>query len=216
MKRKRGIICEHGINDMCKGWSIENEWNKKVYQTWHDMIKRVYSERVQKKRPSYINTTLQLEMHWLSYFVEHIDEIEGYDEEDFLNGKLELDKDIKTNGKNKEYSLKNCMFVSKSENCKQSGKTGDKKYVREMNKKEKSIKVEQYDYKMNLIKIWNSISDVKRELGYDTGAISKCCRFWEVNCDKEKWYEKEGNKQYRKTVGKDETGKPFIWKYYKE
>jgi group I intron endonuclease len=38
-----------------------------------------------------------------------------------------------------------------------------------------SIKIVQVDLQGNLIKKWNSMIDVQRELGYDTGAISKCC-----------------------------------------
>ena len=37
-----------GINDMQKGWRTENNWNKKVYQTWHNMIVRCYSEKYHK------------------------------------------------------------------------------------------------------------------------------------------------------------------------
>ena len=40
-----------------------------------------------------------------------------------------------------------------------------------------SKKVAQYDKQTSeLIKIWDSLSDVTRELGIDTGSISKCCK----------------------------------------
>lgn len=110
------IVYEHGINDMPRGWTKANKWNYKVYVKWRDMLRRVYSENFHKKQSTYINTTLQLEMHWLSYFVEHFKEIDGYDDEKFLKGELELDKDIKSNGQNKEYSIENCMLVNRYNN----------------------------------------------------------------------------------------------------
>lgn len=118
--KKYGLVYEHGINDMPYGWIKENKWNKKVYQKWTSMLNRVYSEKYHKRNPAYIDSTCQLELHWLSYFVKHIIEIEGYDYNMFMCGVLHLDKDIKSNGKNKEYSIKNCMFVTQTENSKQS------------------------------------------------------------------------------------------------
>ena len=43
------MICGHGINDMQWGWILENEWNKKIYEKWADMIKRCCSEIFHKK-----------------------------------------------------------------------------------------------------------------------------------------------------------------------
>ena len=123
------MVYEHGINDMPPSWSLENEWNKKVYKKWQHMLERVYSEKFHNKHPTYIDCTCQLELHWLSYFVEHVVKIKGYEYEKFMNGELVLDKDIKTNGKNKEYSIENCMFVSVAENTKQANKTRDNSYL---------------------------------------------------------------------------------------
>ena len=123
--RKKGIIEEHGINDMPFNWINENEWNKIVYQKWHSMLVRVYSDKFHETNPTYIDCTLQLELHWLSYFVENIAEIDGYNFNEFVQRKLVLDKDVKSNGKNKEYSIENCTFISNSENSKQAMKTRD-------------------------------------------------------------------------------------------
>ena len=124
-----GIICGAGINDMTRGWASASEYNKKVYRVWCSMLNRCYSEKYHEKNPTYINTTLQLEWHWLSYFTENIQKIDGFDYELFMNGELNLDKDIKSNGECKEYSLENCKFVSKSENSKQANKTRDNTYL---------------------------------------------------------------------------------------
>lgn len=125
MVNKNNIVCEHGINDMPYGWTKENKWNKIAYDKWRNMLIRTYSEKWLDVHPTYIDTTITMKWHWLSGFVEDITKIDGYEEEIFLNGKLELDKDIKTNGNNKKYSLNNCMFVTKLENINQANKTRD-------------------------------------------------------------------------------------------
>lgn len=40
----------------------------------------------------------------------------------------------------------------------------------------RSKQVEQYDKNGNLIQVWPSASEVERQLSYDQGHISKCCR----------------------------------------
>lgn len=213
------IVHEHGINDMPYGWTKENEWNYKVYIKWYNMIQRVYSEKYHEKEMTYINSTLQLEMHWLSYFVKHFKEIEGYDEEKFLKGELELDKDIKSNGTNKEYSIENCMLVSKSENSKQANKTRvykkgkdsplygiqkseehkrklseskKEKYKHEKHNRAKQIY--QYDLKGNIIKKWECIKQISDELNISYYMLKET-----IN-GKRNTYEYKG----------------FIWKYEKD
>jgi hypothetical protein len=53
----------------------------------------------------------------LDNFIEDIDKIKGFDIDDFLNGKLALDKDIKDR-EGKIYSLEKCCFTSLKENNK--------------------------------------------------------------------------------------------------
>ena len=205
------MVCGHGINDMPYGWVSKNKWNKRVYQTWSHMLERCYSEKYHKIRPSYIECLVCDDWLLLSNFIHDFKLIDGYDEEKFLNGKLALDKDIKSNGKNKEYNLDNCMLVSIVENTKQANKTRDcsKNNYKTGKDSPCSIKVAQYDKQGNLIKVWDCISDVERELGINQGNISTCCTFWKMDCDKEKWYETHKGYPY-KTIG------GFIWKYYDE
>lgn len=231
------IAQEKGINDMPYGWYSENKWNKMCYTKWYDMLRRCYDDKCHEKQPTYINATLQLELHWLSYFVKHIKEIDGYDEEKFLNGELVLDKDIKSNGTNKEYSIENCMFVSDSENSIQANSTrkylkGDehplygKERTKEIKDKISNVlsdgrlrrenhgrfnsgyKVCQYDNNMNLIKIWDNATRASEELKLDKNNIRKCCKFWEMNCNKEEWFKKYKNRPIK-------TYRGFIWTYYK-
>ena len=91
-----------------------------MYRTWHHMIVRCYSEKYQEKNPTYKGCSVCQRWLLLSNFVEDFKLIDGYDEELFLAGKLCLDKDIKSNNKNKCYCKNQCMLVSSSENTKQA------------------------------------------------------------------------------------------------
>lgn len=126
--KTKGIVYGKGINDMPSGWRLMSKWNEKVYNLWRSRLNSVYSEKFHNKHPTYIDVTLCLEWHWLSKFAKDVVEIDGYDEYKFLKGELELDKDIKSNGENREYSLENCKFVTKRENV-QFAVTGDKHYL---------------------------------------------------------------------------------------
>lgn len=81
----------------------------KVYQVWHDMLRRCYSSEYQEKQPTYIGCSVCPE--WLNFqtFGKWFDDnyIPGY----------HLDKDIKVPG-NKVYSPETCLFVSREENMK--------------------------------------------------------------------------------------------------
>ena len=201
---KKNIVYEHGINDMPRGWVRANEWNRRVHRKWKSMLRRIYSDECQDKNPSYVKCTCQLELHWLSYFVNNIENIDGYDYEKFMNGELELDKDIKTNGINKEYSIENCMFVSKPENIRQSNKTQNYDNMKRENnyfstvdhkgeKHPRALKVEQWDNDGKcLLRFWNCIKDIEDELKINSSSIVKCCK------------------------GKRKTAGGFVWKYVEE
>ena len=216
------MVCGHGINDMQWGWILENEWNKKIYEKWADMIKRCYSEKFHKKYPTYKECTVCEKWLKLSGFVEDFKLIDGYNEEKFLNGELCLDKDIKSNGINKEYSLENCILVSKSENTKQSNKTMNYSFMQERmgenhpmygrtgKNNSLSVKIQQCDKQTHeLIKVWESAMDIQRELEINQSHIIACCKFWEINCNKEEWF------KFRKDAPRKSCG-GYIWKYYKE
>ena len=189
-------IQEKGINDMPRGWITENKLNKIIYRKWSDMLRRVYDEEYHKRCPTYIDSSICIEWHWLSKFAEDFRLIDGYDEKELLSGKLELDKDIKSNGINKEYSLDNCTILNHVNNFKQALKTRENNYLRgEKNvnfssNSPKSKKIIQYDKQMNVIKIWNCLKDVERELNIYATHISACCR------------------------GKQKAAGGYIWRYY--
>ena len=214
------MVQNKGINDMPRGWRTKNKYNKRLYKKWYDMLERCYSKKFQKRNPCYIGCTVCERWLLLSNFVEDFKLIDGYNEEKFLLGKLELDKDIKSNGMNHEYSLENCMLVSKSENSKQAVKTRDNTQFQSENNfyyrkfganHPKSIKIAQYDKQTyELIKIWDGAAEIKRELNINDSNIIACCRWYDCGEDLNEWRKIRKNDHPHKSVG------GFVWKYYKE
>lgn len=190
--KKNIFTYEKGINDMPSNWREDNRWNRIVYNKWRSMIERVYSEKYHNKKPTYMNSELCLEWHWLSKFVDDIKKIDGYDEDRFIKGELVLDKDIKSNGKNKMYCLENCVLVSPTENSIQANKTRNNDYLQKGNH-HMSKKVCQYDLSGNLIKIWDCAKQISEELDIGYSGLRNCLQ------------EKKKNNEFQ----------GFIWKYLK-
>ena len=197
------MVQGHGINDMPWGWVSENEWNRIVYQKWYGMLRRCYDEDFHKteKGKCYIGCTVCERWLTLSNFVEDFENLDGYDRECFLNGELVLDKDIKSRKrgeKNKVYIMIECLLTTQDENTKEAMRTREYQELSEEHKQKlseskqgennpmygklgskhhNSKQVAQYNKEtLELIKIWDSMHDVTRELGIDTGSISKCCK----------------------------------------
>ena len=193
------------------GWASENELNKRVYKTWLHMLERCYSEKYHKRQPSYVGCLVCDDWLTLSNFVRDFKLIDGYDEEKFLSGELCLDKDIKSNGVNKKYSLENCMLVSKTENVKQAMKTKDNGYLhnRTGENHHRSIKIVQYDKQNNFIKVWDSSYEIQRETGIKQSSIITCCKWYLCGENLEEWY-----KVHKRNPLKSAGG--FIFKYYEE
>lgn len=99
--RTRKIVFGYGINDLDENMSVHGK-NTHLYNTWHSMIERCYSDKRLVKQPSYIGCTVCDEWKYLSNFKRWYDEnyIEGF----------ELDKDILVEN-NKVYSPETCRFV---------------------------------------------------------------------------------------------------------
>lgn len=94
--------------------------NEQEYALWKGIIERCYRKNRQDYK-NYGNKGVTVCERWkcFSNFLEDIKNIEGYDEEEFKNNKLDLDKDIKQKNlpvNKKIYSLDTCMFVDKSIN----------------------------------------------------------------------------------------------------
>lgn len=85
-------------------------------------------------------------------------------------------------------------FIFKYKNKAYLYENGEKEGLLKREKQMSHIKkkIIQYDLDMNVIKIWNSITDIHNELGYDRGTIINNCK------------------------GRTTTSHNFIWKYYEE
>lgn len=215
------MVCGVGINDMPRGWTRECKWNHMVYKKWTHMLERCYSEKFHEKYQTYKGCYVCERWLLLSNFVEDITKVDGYDEELFLNGKLELDKDIKSDNENKCYCLRECMLVDKNENVKQSNKNMNhseetKQKISEARKGKccgenhpNSIKIKQEDKQGNLIKIWNGSGEAERETGIARGNIITCCKWYACGESKDEWFKTHKGNPYKSAGG-------FIWKYIRE
>lgn len=99
--------------------------NQKVSSLWRGMLGRCYS-KTNASFKSYGAKGVTVCERWHNYtnFANDITKIEGYDEYDFYNGNLHLDKDIKQQDVQiKTYSPELCMFVNPSRNMEEQEAT---------------------------------------------------------------------------------------------
>ena len=97
------------------GRASSNEYNKKAYKKWDSMLSRCYNKN-NIEYNNYGGNGVTVCDRWLcfEYFLEDLIKIDGWNEEDFINGKLQLDKDKKQpNKKYKIYSLETCCLINK-------------------------------------------------------------------------------------------------------
>ena len=114
-KSKKGVVrgdLKHaiygvGFCDVKYSVNLDNGSIMPSYNTWYDMLKRCYSEKLHKKEPAYIGCSVCNEWKYFSNFKDWFDSnyVEGY----------ALDKDILVKG-NKVYSPETCCFVPKGLN----------------------------------------------------------------------------------------------------
>lgn len=99
-------VCGVGYVGEGKYKASENGKATRVYNTWHNMLKRCYSEKYHKRHPTYINCSASEEFHNFQNFGE-------WDEDNYyeIEGeKMCLDKDILVKH-NKIYSPETCIYV---------------------------------------------------------------------------------------------------------
>jgi len=82
-----------------------------IYVTWDCMLRRVYSDKIHKRKPSYIGCSVTEDWHNFQVFAKWYNE-NYYKIED---QEMQLDKDILLKG-NKVYSPETCIFVPQNIN----------------------------------------------------------------------------------------------------
>lgn len=89
----------------------------KEYSLWKGLIERCYNnKREDYKMYGALGVTVCERWKCFANFLEDLENIEGFDENKFKMGQLDLDKDIKQNGiqtNKKVYSPETCMFIDK-------------------------------------------------------------------------------------------------------
>jgi hypothetical protein len=78
-------------------------------------------------------------------------------------------------GNKQNNDITNLEWVTSSENQKHAFKIGKQKAIKDIDNKQ-SIKIRQLDLDGNIIYEWDSINQVKREIGFNTFGIIKCCK----------------------------------------
>ena len=84
---------------------------RRVYDLWANMLKRAYGGY----KTCYRGATVEKRWHNFTNFLNTIHLVEGYDRWE-KGENMHLDKDIKSGGKCREYSVENCIFVTSTEN----------------------------------------------------------------------------------------------------
>jgi hypothetical protein len=192
-----------GINDMPRGWYSQSDLNKRIYTCWHHMLSRCYSK--DSNTTTYKDCYVCTRWLRLSNFVEDIEKIDGY--ELWLsnpNSKIALDKDIKSNGLNKEYCLEQCMFVTIGDNTRQAAKSlkGVPKQANTKMKISETLKGQNsggnHPKARPIIGIkidtgerieYSCIKDVEKD-GFSRRGVNKCCLKQQKEHKGYKWYYK--------------------------
>lgn len=69
-----------GTNDMPKDWYRSSELNRKMYDCWHEILRKCYTKRRLDKQPTFEHVTVCERWFSLKNFVEDLPNIPGYDE----------------------------------------------------------------------------------------------------------------------------------------
>ena len=97
---------------------IKGEMRQKLQNIKNRMMQYCYNKNCSKyKNYGGRGVTVDKKWHRIKGFLEDFDKIDGWDEEKFMAGKLQLDKDIKDRN-NKIYNKEMCSWVSPEENIK--------------------------------------------------------------------------------------------------
>lgn len=95
-------------------------FDRKMYQCWLNIIKRCYDiNRSDYQRYGGAGVTVCTEWHCFETFYNDVQNLDGFDNDKFINSEIQLDKDKKVfHSGLREYSKENCQWLSREENYK--------------------------------------------------------------------------------------------------
>ncbi|MEE7538835.1 hypothetical protein G8O18_13975 [Enterobacter kobei] len=104
-RSKTKMVQGHGINDadyMTQCMTIYGQWKCSFYVKWYDMLSRVYSSAIHRKRPTYIGSNVHSD--WLSFM-----NFRNWCLDNGWRSDYELDKDFIS--ESKIYGPNTCAFI---------------------------------------------------------------------------------------------------------
>ena len=131
---REGFAKDRFFNDVygiaCIG-NASKVGNEKEYNLWRNMLSRCYV-KTDNHYDSYGGLGISVCEEWQCFekFSKDIPNIDGYDEKNYRDGNLVLDKDKKQFGVDKSkmvYSLDTCVFISNFENVSMVDRTNQKR-----------------------------------------------------------------------------------------
>lgn len=129
---------KYGVGYMGKDVSSK-VFNGIAYKRWDAMLSRCYNiKNVQYKNYGGRGVSVCQRWHCFKNFIEDIQHLQGWNEEDFLNRKLHLDKDKLVEG-NKIYSPNTCCWLTQTENTAISNRKKQTKFMAKNLKNETTI-----------------------------------------------------------------------------
>jgi hypothetical protein len=119
--------------------------NNKYWNTWHNMLNRCYNQK-SKDYNSYggIGVTVCDRWKCFEFFIQDIKLIDGYNDFDFDNKSIVLDKDLKqvsVDSAKKIYSPETCCFIDKKTNQELRNTSKYKKEIVAINPNGEKIKI---------------------------------------------------------------------------
>ena len=146
----------------CKGKIIcpKGSYESLCFHRWQALISRCYNTKDINYK-NYGGRGVKVCEKWLVFenFYHDLPKLKGYDKEKYMKHEIELDKDFGKNKFSKEYSPKNCQFLSVADN---------RKYQRRNIRPFKAISPEGKEY------IFETQIDCARKLNLTARTIGKC------------------------------------------
>lgn len=97
--------------------------NEKLHDVWRAMLHRCYAPNYPAYK-DYGEKGVYVDSRWHSFenFLNDVQVLEGFSEKLYRQGKLVLDKDLRSDPNNVHYSPSTCCWITRAENALQSNK----------------------------------------------------------------------------------------------